>query len=324
MRRRDFMVLLGAAAAWPLGTSAQQPAKIYKIGILESIPADQNVANLEALRNGLRSRGYVEGQNLTVEYRSANGSPDRFPELASELVRLKVDLIVTRGTPATNAAKNATTTIPTLMATMGDPHALVTSFARPGGNITGVTTFSTELIPKRIEILKELVPGLARIALLHNLANPAVPAEWEETKAAARALGLGAELLDVRNSDDLARAFEIATRDRVDAVVVGFDGLTQLHQREIAAVFAEHKIPAVYPGREFVQAGGLVAYAVNYPDLYFRLASLADKILRGANPGDLPVEQPARFELIVNLSTARTLGLAIPPEILGRADEVIE
>jgi putative ABC transport system substrate-binding protein len=315
--------LLGAAA-WPLRTAAQQAGKIYRIGILESVPADQNAANLEALREGLRRLGYVEGRNLVVAYRSADGRPELFPELASELVRLDVDLIVTRGTPATTAVKNSTTTIPTVMATMGDPRALVTSFARPGSNITGVTTFSTELTPKRVELLKELVPGLARIALLHNMGNPAVPAEWEETNAAARALGLEAELLDVRSDEAVAHALEAASDHRFDAVVVGFDGLTQLHKREIAAAMARHKLPAVYPAREFVQAGGLLAYAVNYPDLYLRLASFVDKILKGANPGDLPVEQPARFELIVNLNAARSLGLAIPSAILARADEVIE
>jgi ABC-type uncharacterized transport system substrate-binding protein len=199
LKRREFITLIGGAAvAWPLAARAQQVGKIYRIGILEPIPAARNAANLDALRKGLQELGYVEGRNLVIEYRSADGRAERFPDLASELVRLKVDLIVTRGAPAARAAKDATGTIPLIMATMGDPRAIVASFARPGGNITGVTTFSTELTAKRIEILKELVPSLSRVALLHNMGNPAVPPEWEETKTAARSLGLQAEILDVR------------------------------------------------------------------------------------------------------------------------------
>ncbi len=194
MDRRTFIGAVAAVLfAAPVAARAQQPGKVYRIGILETIPAAQNAANLDALRKGLRELGYVEGRNLIIEYRSADGRAERFPELASELVRLKVDLIVSRGTPAARAAKDATATIPVVMATMGDPRAMVASFARPGGNITGVTTFSTELTAKRIELLKELVPNLSRIALLHNMGNPAAPPEWEETKTAARSLGLQAE-----------------------------------------------------------------------------------------------------------------------------------
>ena len=254
--------------------------KVYRIGILEPIPAARNAANLNALRKGLRELGYVEGRNLVIEYRSADGRAERFPDLASELVRLKVDLIVTRGTPATIAAKNAKT-IPVVMATMGGPGAIVSSFARPGGNITGVITFSTELTAKRIEIIKELVPNLSRVALLHNMSNPAVPPEWEETKTAARSLGLQAELLDVRSQGDLARAFELAVRQHVDALVIGADGLIQTHQQTIVDLAARNRLPAVYPAREFVEAGGLAAYAVNYPDLYFQFARLHRQDLQG-------------------------------------------
>ena len=232
--RRTFVGgVAGALLAAPLAARAQQAGKVYRIGILEAIPAAQNAANLEALRKGLRDLGYVEGRNLIIEYRSADGRAERFPDLASELVRLKVDLIVTRGTPAARAAKSATGTIPVVMATMGDPRAIVASFARPGGNITGVTTFSTELTAKRIELLKELVPKLSRVALLHNMGNPAAPPEWEETKTAARSLGLQAELLDVRSQGDLDRAFELAVRKHVDALLIGADGLTQMHQQRI-------------------------------------------------------------------------------------------
>jgi ABC-type uncharacterized transport system substrate-binding protein len=326
MPRRAFMAMMaGGLLATPLAARGQQPGgKVYRIGILESVPAAQNAANLDALRKGLRDLGYVEGRNLIIEYRSSDGRAERFPGLAAELVRLEVDLIVTRGTPATRATKNATGTIPVVMATMGDPHALVASFTRPGGNITGVTTFSTELTAKRLEILKELAPGLSRVGLLHNMGNPAAPPEWEETKTAARALGLRAELLDVRSPGDLDRAFELAGRQRVDALVIGLDGLTQMQQHAIVDAVTRNKLPAAYPSREFVEAGGLMAYAVNYPDLYFRFAGLVDKIFKGAKPADLPVEQPTRFELVINLKTAKALGLTIPRSVLLRADEVIQ
>ena len=324
MERRTFIgALAGGLLATAFAARAQQAAKIYRIGILESIPAAQNAANLDALRKGLRDLGYVEGRNLIIDYRSADGHAERFPGLASELVRLKVDLIVTRGTPAARAAKNATATIPVVMATMGDPGAIVSSFAHPGGNITGVTTFSTELTAKRIELLKELVPTLSRVGLLHNMSNPAALPEWEETKAAARSLGIQAELLDVRNQSDLARAFELDARRRVDALVVGADGFIQLHQQTILELVGRNRLPAVYPAREFVEAGGLIAYAVNYPDLYNRFASFADKILKGAKPSELPVEQPTKFELVINLKAAKALGLTIPQALLVRADVVI-
>jgi putative tryptophan/tyrosine transport system substrate-binding protein len=323
--RRAFIGgIAGGFLAAPFATHAQQVGKVYRIGILEAIPAAQNAANLDGLRKGLRDLGYVEGRNLIVEYRSADGHAERFPELAAELVRLKVDLIVTRGTPAARATKSATGTIPVIMATMGDPRALVAGFARPGGNITGVTTFSTELTAKRVALLKDLVPNLSRVALLHNMANPAVPPEWEETKRAARSLGLQAELLDVRSQGDLVRAFELATRQHVDALVIGADGLTQMHQQTIVDLVARNRLPAAYPAREFVEAGGLLAYAVNYPDLYLRFASFVDKIFKGAKPGDLPVEQPTKFELVINLKTAKALGLTIPQSLLLRADEVIQ
>ena len=325
MDRRTFIGrLAGGLLAAPLAARAQQVGKVYRIGILEAIPAARNAANLDALRRGLRDLGYVEGRNLVIEYRSADGRAERFPDLASELVRLKVDLIVTRGTPAARAAKNATGTIPVVMATMGDPHPIVASFAHPGGNITGVTTFSTELTGKRIELLKELVPRLSRVALLHNMGNPAAPPEWEETKTAARSLGLQAELLDVRSQDDLGRAFKLAVRQHVDALLIGADSLTQMHQQTIVDLAARHRLPAAWPAREFVEAGGLMAYALSYPDLYFRFASFVDKIFKGAKPGDLPIEQPTKFELVINLKTAKALGLTVPQSLLLRADAMIQ
>jgi putative ABC transport system substrate-binding protein len=293
---------------------------VYRIGILETIPAARNAANLDALRKGLRELGYAEGRNLVIEYRSADGRAERFPDLASELVRLKVDLLVTRGTPGAKAAKNATGTIPVVMAAMGDPLVVVASLAHPGGNVTGLTTFSTELTGKRIEVLKELVPKLSRVAFLHNMGNPVAPPEWEETKRAAHSLGLQAELLDVRSQGDLGRAFELAVRQHVDALVIGIDGLTQMNQQLVVDLAARNRLPAVYPDRQFVEAGGLIAYAVNYPDLYFRAAGLIDKIFRGAKPGELPVEQPTKFDFVINLKTVKALGLTIPQSLLLRAE----
>jgi len=322
MDRRAFIA--GGLLALPFFARAEQAGKVYRIGILEAIPASQNAANLDALRKGLRGLGYVEGRNLVIDYRSADGHAERFPDLAADLVRMKADLIVTRGTPAANAAKQATQAIPVVMATMGDPRAIVTSFARPGGNITGVTTFSTELTAKRIELLKELVPNLSRIALLHNMSNPAAPPEWDETQIAVRSLGLQAELLDVRNEADLRAAFERAVRARVDALLVGADGLTQAHRQAIVELAARNRLPAAYPAADFVEAGGLIAYAVNYPELYFRFASYIDKIFKGAKPGELPVEQPTKFELVINLKTAKALGLAVPQSLSLRADRVIK
>jgi putative ABC transport system substrate-binding protein len=314
---------MGGLLAAPLAARAQQVGNVYRIGILETIPASQNVAKLDALRNGLRDLGYVEGRNLIIEYRSADGRAERFPELASELVRLKVDLIVTRGTPAAKAAKSATETIPVVMAAMGEPLAVVATLAHPGGNITGLTTFSTELTAKRVQVIKELVPSLSRVALLHNMGNPVAPPEWEETKTAARSLGLQAELLDVRSQGDLGRAFELAARQHVEALVIGIDGLTQMHQQTIVDLAARNRLPAIYPDRAFVDGGGLIAYAVNYPDLYLRATGLIGKIFKGAKAADLPIEQPTKFDLVINLKTAKSLNLTIPPSLRVQA-ELIE
>jgi putative tryptophan/tyrosine transport system substrate-binding protein len=319
-RRRFVGGVAGSLLVASLAALGQSVARVYRIAILEPIPAAQNAANLDALRKGLRDLGYVEGRNLIIEYRSADGRAERFPELALELVRLKVDLIVTRGTPGAKATKNATRTIPVVMAAMGDPLVVVASLAHPGGNITGMTTFSTELTGKRLELLKELVPKLSRVAFLHNMGNPVAPPEWEETKTAAHVLGLQVELLDVRSQGDLGRAFELAVRQHVDALVIGIDGLTQMNQQLIVDLAARSRLPAIYPDRQFVETGGLIAYAVNYPDLYFRAAGLIDKIFKGARPGDLPVQQPTKFDFVINLKTVKALGLTIPRALLLRAE----
>jgi putative ABC transport system substrate-binding protein len=326
VKRRDFITLLGGAAAvaWSLAASAQQATRSYRIGMLETISPALNAAHLDAFREGLRQLGYVEGKNYVIEYRSADGRAERFPELAAELVRLGVDLIVVRGTPATIAAKNATGTIPVIMASVGEPLLIVDSLAHPGGNVTGLSAFVNEITSKRVGLMKELVPAMSRIALFANMSNAVSPPQWEETKTAARSLGSEAELLDVRSQDDVDRAFETAVGRHVDALLVAFDGLFQANTRMIVELAARNRLPAIYVGREFIEAGGLMTYGVSFPHLYFRAATYVDKVFRGAKPADLPVEQPTKFELIINLKTAKALSLDVPPMLLARADEVIE
>jgi putative ABC transport system substrate-binding protein len=325
MKRRDFITLLGgAAAAWPLPLGAQQPIKAWRIGMLEATSPQSIAANLNGFRQGLRSLGYEEGKNLAIEYRSADGRDERFRELAAELTGINVDLIVARGTPAILAARNATATIPIVMVAISDPLLAVASLARPGGNITGLTTLDNDLYPKRLELLKEIAPTIARIALLTNLSNPQGRSEWEKIEAAARYLGLQALLLDVRKSADIAPAFATASTQSVGALVVIPGGLMLSNRQLIVELAVNHKLPAIYASREFVETGGLIAYGPSRPDLYRRAATYVDKILKGTKPADLPVEQPTKFELIINLKSAKALGLTIPESFLLRADEVIE
>jgi putative ABC transport system substrate-binding protein len=325
--RRKFLATLGgAAAAWPLAARAQHPGRVYRIGVLETSPAASNAANFDALRKGLRELGYVEGQNLVLDYRSADGRAERFPQLAAELLRLNVDLIVTRGTPAVMAAKNATGTIPVVMAASGEPvgTGVVAGLARPGGNVTGLSALTSELVAKRLELMRETVAGIRRLAFLQNTGNPVAPSQWEEFKTAAQSLGLEAQLLDVRKPEDIVRAFDTAIAQRADAILVANDTVTLANRGQVVELAAKHRLPAMYNNREFIDAGGLMAYGVNYPDLYRRAATFVDKIFKGANPADLPVEQPTKFELVINLKTAKVLGLEVPPALLARADEVIE
>jgi putative ABC transport system substrate-binding protein len=329
MNRREFMRLLGgAAAAWPLVTRAQQPIRVYRIGVLEMSPAATNADNFDALRKGLRELGYVEGQNLVLDYRSADGRSERFPQLAAELLRLNVDLIVTRGTLAVMAAKNATGTVPIVMAASGEPvgTGIVAGLAHPGGNVTGLSALTTELVAKRLELMRETVASVRRIAFLQNMENPVALSQWEEFKTAAPLLGLEASQaqLLVRKPEDVVRAFDTAIAQRTDAILVGNDSVTLTNRWRVVELAAKHRLPAIYNNRVFIDAGGLMAYGVSYPDLYRRAAIFVDKILKGANPADLPVEQPTKFELVINLKTAKALGLEIPPTLLARADEVIE
>ena len=325
MRRRTLLSSLGVVLALPVTFVAGAAEKVYRIGILEPTPETQNGPNFNALRKGMRRFGYEEGRNVVFLYRSAEGRAERFPQLASALAKEKVDLIVTRGTPAVQAAEQAAGgTIPIVMAAMGAPLLVVASLAHPGGNITGMTTFSEELIGKRLELLRELIPTLSRVGLIHNFGNPMGPPEGDEAKAAAKVLGIEVAVLDARTEHDLRGAFEEATRQHLEALIVGADGLIETHKKAIISLAETHRLPAIHPSRDFVEIGGLMAYAVNYPDLYFRAASHIDKILKGARPGDIPVEQPTRLELVINLRTAKALGLTVPQALLARADEVIE
>jgi putative ABC transport system substrate-binding protein len=318
------LALLVALVGAPLGVHAAQPEKLYRIGMLERTSAAINAANVDAFRQGLRERGYVEGQGFVIEYRSADGHDERFPALATELVRLNVDLILTRGTPAALAAKNATGTIPVLITGVGDPvgQGVVASLARPGANITGLSAAVTDIYPKRVQLLKELVPKAARIAVLFNMSNPALPPQWREVEKATRSLGIEPQLLDVRKVEDLEPAFDAAHRQRADALVVGIETLTQANQRLIVDLATRRRLPAMYASTEFT--GGLISYGANYPEMYRRAAGYAHKIFRGAKPADLPVEEPTSFDLVINSKAARALGLTIPRALLLRANTVTE
>jgi len=322
--RRHFITLLGGVAAWPLTARAQQPARLYRIGMLDHTSAALNAANLEGFRQGMRELGYVEGQSFVIEYRSADGRTERYPDLAAELVRLGVDAIVTRGTPAVLAAKNATSTIPIISAALAEPLLVVSSIRRPGGNVTGLGALTSELEAKRLELLREMIPGIVRIAVLYNMANPVFGDRWRQIQVTARSLGIQAVLLDARIADDIARAFEAASAQRIEALVLSNDGLMLANRKLIVELAGKHKLPAVYASREFIEAGGLICYAANIPDLYRRAASYVHKVLTGAHAADLPIEQPTKFELIVNLKAAKSLGLTISESFLLRADEVIE
>jgi len=308
----------------PLAVDAAQSDRLYRIGMLERTSTAANATNIEAFRQGMREHGYVEGDSFLIEYRSADGRDDRFPALANELVRSKVDLIVTRGTPAALAAKNATTTIPLIITGVGDPvgQGVVASLGRPGGNITGLSAAVTDIYPKRVQLLTELVPRTTRIGVLFNMSNPALPAQWREVERATRSRGIEAQLLDVRKVEDLEPAFDAAVRHRVDALVVGIDTLTQANQALIVELAAKRRLPAMYASTEF--AGGLISYGGDYPDMYRRAAGYAHKIFKGARPADLPVEEPTKFQLVINSRTARALGFTIPPTLLLKADAIVE
>ena len=325
--RRTFIVTLALGLlATPLAADAQQAATTPRIGMLRTgLPSDR-VEEIEAFRKGLRDLGYVEGQNIAIEFRFAEGREDRLPELATELVRLKVDAVVANGAVAIRAAKQATTTIPIVMAEVGDPirTGLVASLARPGGNITGSTILGPELGTKRLQLLKEALPKLRRVAFLWNPTNPSNRLHFEDIQLGAKALGVALQSVEIRSPDGFNPAFTAITRERPDALVMTADPLHRLHVGRIIEFAARSRLPAMYQLRENVEAGGLMSYGTSLPDLYRRAATFVDKILKGAKPGDLPVEQPTTFELVINLKTAKALGLTIPQSVLIRADQVIQ
>jgi len=325
MKRRALLAFGTLAMATP-APGVAQPGKVWRIGLLETVPPPQNVRNFDALKRGLRERGYIEGINLRLDYRSADGDAERFPDLAKGLVASAVDLIVTRGTPAARAAKEATTTIPIVMAAIGEPLnvGVVASLARPGGNVTGFSAYVTELAGKRVEQLKGAFPTLRRIGLMQNMGNPVSPPQWEATQKAAESLGLSAVLLDVRTPADIRQAFARLADQQIDGLSVGIDALIQANIELLVELAAVGKVVTVYPSREFVEAGGLLSYGVNYPDLYNRAAGTIDRIFKGAKPGEMPVEQPSKLEMVINLKAAQTLGLNLSQSLLAGADEVLD
>jgi len=320
----SIVTVLLSLLAVPLAAAAQPPGKVYRIGYLGTNPPPADW--WDALLDGLRERGYSEGRNLAFERRLSQGQAERFPKLAAELVQLRVDLILVHTTPAAIAARNATQTIPIVFPTAIDPvgAGLVASLARPGGNLTGLSTLAPELSGKRLELLKEVVPGLTRVAVLWNAANPANASAWEETQAAAGALGLLLHSQEVRGPQDLEGAFALTAKARPDAFLVLGDSLINMYRQHIAEFATQQHLPSVFFTREWVMAGGLMSYGPSIPDLHRRAATYVDKILKGAKPADLPVEQPMKFELVINLKTAQALGLTIPPIVLFRADEVLQ
>ena len=324
MNRRAFLTRLGLSLlAAPLAAEAQQAGKVYRIGFLGTVESPHG---WEAFLQGLRELGWAEGKNIVTERRFSEGKQERFRDLAAELVRLNVAVIVTSATPATLAAKNATTTIPIVMAAVGDPvgAGLVVSLARPGGNITGLSLLNPATSGKRVELLKEILPGATRLGVLGNPTNPWTALMVGEIEVVARTLEMQLQRLEVERPTDFEAAFGAATRGRAAALLVLEDPLMGAYIPTVVGLAAKSRLPAAYGLREFVDAGGLMSYGANVPDLFRRAATYVDKILKGAKPGDLPVEQPTKFELVINLKTAKALGLTIPQSLLLRADEVIQ
>jgi len=317
-----IMVLVTGAAI----AEAQQPTKIPPIGYLTTPLLSANAARVEAFRQGLRELGYVEGKNIVIEWRSAEGKLDRAPALAAELVRLKLDVIVTGGPQSTRAAKEATITIPIVMAFDNDPvgNGFVASLARPGGNITGLSTLYPEISGKQLELLKEIVPRLSRLAVFGNSTHPGNAQALKETELAAGALAVQLQYLDVRDPKDIETAFRAASKGRADAVLVLENAVLTSHRKQLVELAVKSRLPAIYPQTEYMEAGGLIYYGTNTPDLFRRAATYVDKILKGAKPADLPVEQPKKFEFIINLKTAKQIGLTISPNVLARADKMIK
>ena len=327
MNRRTFLAGTGAVLlAAPLAAEAQQAGKVHRIAFLGNSTAALEANLVGPFREGLRELGYVEGQNIVIEYRWAEGKYDRFPALIAELLALKVDVIVTAGTPASLAVKKATTSIPLVMVAVGDPVAtgIVMSFGRPGGNITGLTSMSQDLEGKRLELLREVVPKVSHVAVLWNSASPIQVIEEREARASAQVLGIKMLSLGVRTQEEIENAFAAIVRERPGALLVLADRLFLYHRTHIMDFAAKHRLPGVHAYRELVEAGGLMSFGPSYPGMHRRAAYFVDRILKGAKPADLPVERPTKFELVINLKAAKALGLTIPASLLQRADEIIQ
>jgi putative tryptophan/tyrosine transport system substrate-binding protein len=325
--RRAFISTLAAALLTaPLAAEAQAPAKVHRIGFLTSLSPTESAISLESFQQGLRELGYVDGKTIAIEFRFAEGRPERLPALAAELVRLNVDVIVTGGPPAPEAAKQATSTIPIVFAVTGDPVAegLVASLARPGGNITGLATSAADLVAKQLELLKEVAPKISRVAVLQNPSNDGHPPQLRQAEVAAQVLGVQFHAVKAGSPAEIEAAFGAMRSRGVGGVLVLRDPLFYAQRIRIAALAAKSRLPAVYGNREEAEAGGLMAYGASIQLTFRRTATYVDKILKGAKPADLPVEQPTKFELVINLKTAKALGMTVPPSLLQRADEVIQ
>ena len=326
LKRREFITLLGGAlATWLIASRALQAAKLPTIGFLGQTTRSGGSEWIAAFVQRLHELGWNEGRTIAIEYRWAEGREERFAELAAELVRLKVDVIVTSGTPAVMASKQATSDIPIVFATAGDPvgNNLVASLARPGGNVTGLSILGADLAGKRLELLREVVPGLHRLAIIGNVGNPFTVLEMGQVQAAASTLGLEVATLEIRRAQDIAPAFE-ALKGRGEALYVCADALANTNRIRINILAVGARLPTMHGSGDYVEAGGLMSYGANFPDQFRRAADYVDKILHGAKPGTIPIEQPTKFDLIVSLITAKALGLTVPPPLIGRADEVIE
>src|SRR5712664_2410729 len=325
------MTTLRAFSAGPVAVMAaplaaqEKPAREYRIGVLDTVAEPANAANMTQLRKGLKDLGYVEGKNLVIEYRSAEARNNRYPALAAELVHAKVDLIIANGTPAALAAKTAAGAVPVVTATALDPveTGLVASLERPGGNVTGLGVLTHELEAKRVELLVALAPGRKRIAVLVNMKNPGLAETWKGIEAAAIAQGLEPQLINVSRPEKIERAFQAAVAKRAEALVVRVGALAEPDRRKVVDLAARHKLPAIYAQRQFVEAGGLVSYGMSTPEMYYRAATFADKILKGAKPGELAMERPTKFEFVMNRRTIRALELVVPPDLLLRSNEIV-
>jgi len=329
LRRREFITLLGGTAvAWPLGALAQQPNKIPRLCFLTFDPGTlhSRTARFDPFFDGLRELGYIDGQTISIDYLSAEGSDERFPDLVSECLRRKPDIIAVSTTPAAQAAKRGTRTVPIVFTALGDPvgTGIVESLAKPGGNVTGMSIMAPDITVKRLELLKEAVPGISRVLVLSYLADPIAPLQVAALDKAAPSLGVTIFVRDIRSETDLRPAFDAGARERVDGLLTTAESVLFVHRVQIRELATRLKLPAIYPFALQVTDGGLMAYDANIPDLYRNASLYVDKILKGAKPSELPIQQPTKLTLIINLKAANAIGLTIPPSLLARADKVIE